>query len=57
MLACLRPPSDGSAYGWHFLSGPEKPVLQDLLLALTLLGHEVAGGSGLNVAEREKPTP
>lgn len=32
-------------------------MLQDLLLALTLLGHEVAGGSGLNVAEREKPTP
>lgn len=38
ILACLRSPSAGSAYWWHFLSGPDVLVL----LAPTLLEQEVA---------------
>lgn len=38
------------------ISGPDVPVLQHLLPTLTLLGHEVARGSDLHRAVREKAT-
>ena len=56
LLDCLRPPSDGSAHWCPFLSSPDRPVLQYLPPTLTLLGHEVAGGSGLHGTVREKAT-